>query len=206
MLTLLAALALTAVAGADVLWDQSDYNGDGPGYFNSESGSPPFGMTMFTLNDIVVDEAWHVTSISTIWSILDPNWANLSEGYLNVFPKTGSLPAEGDDPTLGTLVPMSAVVEANIGTLTATVDLMLEPGEYWIGITPIAPSGPFGVEVQYASGTLVGDASVSYDAFGMPTPMWMVWNMDTDATILIEGDVTVATEEHSLSGVKALFR
>jgi hypothetical protein len=206
MLTTLAILSLAAVAGAEVLWDQSEADMGAPGFFNTESGAPPFGLTMFTVNDIVVDQMWTVTTISTYWSILDENWATLSEGYLHVFPKTGPLPGESDDPTLSMLVPMTATVDANFGTLVAGgLDLALEPGEYWIGITPIAPAGPFGPEVHLSSTMLMGDDSASYDPYGMPVA-WFNFNPGYDATILIEGETTVATEAKSLSEVKALFR
>ncbi len=209
MLTTLAVMALVAVAGAEVLWDQSDYDVSAPGFFNTESGSPPFGMTMFTMSDIVVDDVWHVTSITTHWSILDVGgWELISQAYVNIFPKTGPLPEATDDPTLGTVVTIVGAVDpgTGIGTVTATVDLNIEPGEYWIGVTPIAPAGPFGVEVMLSSATHMGDDSPSYDAYGFPEPMWMNFTPGQDATILVEGDVTVATEEHSLTNVKALFR
>ena len=205
LLTTLAIVALATVAGAEILWDQAEADMGAPGFFNSESGSPPFGMTMFTVSDILVDDVWNVTTITTYWSILDEGWANLFEGYLVVFPKTGPLPADTDDPTLSALVPMTATTELNLGTLVAgDLDLLLEPGEYWIGITPIAPA-PFGPEVHLSSTINYGDASPSYDPFGMP-PGWMNFTPDHDATILIEGAVTVATEAKSLTDVKTLFR
>jgi hypothetical protein len=209
MLTLLAIAALATVAAADVLWDQSATAAPGsPGYFNADSGSPPFGMTVFTVTDIVVDDVWNVDAISTFWSILDEaNWTAITEGYLHVIPKTGDLPAETDDPTASQIVSMSATVSMNEGTLTASgLNLDLYPGEYWIGITPIMGSGFMGPEIQYAADSYIGVASASFDPNGWPMPMWMNMNTDTDATLLIEGIVTVATESHSLSAVKTLFR
>lgn len=206
LLTTLVIIAMASVAGADVLWDQSDYNAEGPGFFNGEGGQPPFGMTMYTVSDIVVDEPWNVSTITTHWSILDVNWANFTEGYLHVWPKTGPLPEATDIPTDSAIVPMSGSVDMNIGVAVADgIDLMLEPGEYWIGITPFAPAGPFGLEVQFSSSTLIGDWSPSYDPNGMPMAGWLNFTMEADATILIEGNVTVATESKSLSDVKALF-
>ena len=207
MLTTLAVVALATVAGAAVLWDQSEIDPGVPGFFNTESGAPPFGLTIHTVSDVVVTEAWNVTTITTYWSILDENWATLTEGYLHVFPKTGPLPADTDDPTASLIVPMTATVNANEGTLVAGgLSLALEPGEYWIGITPIAPSGPFGPEVQYSTTMFMGAETASYDPFAPPPPAWFNFNPGFDATILIEGDVVVATESHSLSGVKSLFR
>jgi len=206
MLTTLAIVALTAAAGAEVLWDQSEADLGAPGFFNTESGAPPFGLTMHTVSDIVVAETWNVSSISTFWSILDENWASLTEGYLHVFPKTGDLPASDDDPTASLVVPMSATVANNLGTLVADgLDLTLEPGEYWIGITPIVPAGPFGPEVHLSSTMFMGAETASFDPYGVPAD-WFNFNPGYDATILIEGDMVVAAESQSLSDVKALFR
>lgn len=205
MLTTIAIVALATVAGADVLWDQSTPDEAVPGFFNTESGAPPFGLTMYTVNDVVVNDTWNVTTISTFWSILDEGWANLTEGYVHVFPKTGPLPAATDDPVLSMVVPMTATVSANYGTLVADgLGLVLEAGDYWIGITPIAPSGPFGPEVQFSCTNYLGDETASYDPYGPGD--WFTFNPGYDATLLIEGDVTVATESHSLTNVKSLFR
>ena len=199
-------LAAAAVAGADVLWDQSEADMGAPGFFNTVSGSPPFGLTMHTVNDVVVEQMWTVTTISTYWSILDTGWANLTEGHLHVFPKTGALPGDADDPTASLVVPMTATVDANFGILVAGgLELVLEPGEYWIGITPIVPSGPMGPEVHLSSTVLVGDDSASFDPYGMPAA-WFNFNPGYDATILIEGETTVATEAKSWSDIKTLYR
>ena len=197
---------LASVASADVLWDQSDYDIWGMGYFNSESGSPPFGMTWHGANDVTVADGWNLDSITSYYSALDPAWGTaITQGYLHVFPKTGPLPVE--DPTLSPIVPMSGVLLGDCFEVTASgLGLYLAPGEYWLGLTPIAPSGPMGPEIQLSSMTFLGTETVSYDAYGMPT-MWFVFNPGLDAAMLVQGTVAgTPVEETTWGSVKAMYR
>jgi hypothetical protein len=212
-LAVLSAVLVAPMAAADVLWDQSDFDPFGPGFFNSESGGPPFGITMHAVNHITITgDAWDIDSITTFYSNLDPAWGTgIVTGYLHVFTKSGPLPIDGvDDPTASPLVAMSAALQMDHWTVTASgLDLKLAPGEYWIGITPVAPSGPFGPEIHLASLTLVGDATASYDPFAFPgPPAWFNFNPGVDASILIEGMVQqpVSVEASTWGGVKALYR
>ena len=212
ILTTVAALAiLAAPVSADVLWDQSDSDAFGAGFFNTVSGGPPFGMTVFTVSDITVDgSGWNVESISTYYSALDPSWGGaISEGHLVVYPKTGPLPIDGvDDPTTSVVVPMSAVLVVDTFVLTASgLNLDLPPGEYWVGITPVAPSGPFGPEIHLSSGTFMGVDTASYDPFAFPgPPAWFNFNPGIDASILLEGTRPTPVEGTSWSQIKAIYR
>jgi hypothetical protein len=210
MLSLITLAALAQTAGAEVLWDQSDFDPMGAGFFNSESGSPPFGLTMFSVCDITVDSEWTVDSITQYYSALDPAWGDaIFEGYLHVFAKTGPLPVDDvDDPTTSPLVSMTGVFDTDhIVVMASGLDLTLAAGEYWIGITPIAPGGVMGPELHLASATLIGDATASYDPYSSPNPpAWMNFTPDTDAALTIEGDLVVATDEMTWGGVKSLYR
>lgn len=209
---LVAALLTTTVARADVLLDQSDYDEFGAGYFDSESGEPPFGVTVHGVNDISVGgDGWTVDSITTYYSFLDPGWGTaITQAYLHVFPKTGPLPIDGaNDPTMSPLVSASSVPGAGIWIVSASgLALDLAPGEYWIGITPIAPSGPFGPEIHLSSHTFIGDETASYDPFGFPAPTWFHFNPDLDAAMKIEGTIhgPVPTVESTWGRVKSDFR
>jgi hypothetical protein len=203
--------ATVPTADADILWDQSDFDAFGPGFFNVDAGSPPFGMTVFAVNHVTVDASgWAVDSISAYFSALDPVWgAGIIEGYLHVFDKTGPLPIDGvDDPAASPMVAMSAVLESDHWVVTASgVNLNLTGGEYWIGITPVAPSGPFGPEIHLASMTLIGDATASYDLYAFPgPPAWFNFNPGVDASLLIEGSMAVPVENSTWGGVKTLYR
>jgi len=203
---------LTQAAVADVLHDQSDFDAAAPGYFNSVSGGPPFGMTNYVVNHVtVVGGGWLVDSISTYYSALDPGWGDaITTGHLHVFTKTGVLPMDGtDDPTLSTSVAMTGMLDGDHIVVTASgLNLELEPGEYWIGITPVAPGGMWGPEIHLSSMSLMGDASASYDQYAFPgPPAWFNFNPGVDASLLIEGDGSVvASETTSFGNVKSLFR
>ncbi len=204
-------LVLAHTASAEVLFDQTDFDPYGPGFFNSESGGPPFGMTVYAVNDVTVTEGWIVESVTTFYSALDPVWGEgITEGKLHVFEKTGSLPITGgDDPEASPVVAMSATLNGDHFVITATgLNLELAPGEYWIGITPNAPSGPFGPEIHLASLTLFGDATASYDPYAFPgPPAWFNFNPGVDASILIEGSVAgTATEEMTWGRLKSAFK
>ena len=207
-ITVLCTIALLAsVASADVLWDQPDDPGWAMGFFNSESGGPPFGMTWHGANDVTVPDAWNVDSITSYYSALDPNWGTaITQGYLHVFPKTGPLPIE--DPTMSVIVPMSGVLVGGIFEVTASgLGLYLAPGEYWLGITPIAPAGPMGPEIQIPTVALIGNETASYDAYGIPMPMWFVFNPGLDAAMLVQGTVAgTPVEDTTWGSVKAMYR
>jgi len=205
-------VAFAPAAGADILWEQTGFDPWGMGYFNSDSGAPPFGMTVHTVCDITVDHAWAVESVTMYFSAMDWSWGEaISQGYLHVFPKTGTFPTE--DPTASQLVPMTGTVMSGtpVGDyfeVTASgLSLMLEPGEYWISITPFAPSGFWGPETCLSAATLIGDESPSYDPYADPgPPAWYIMNPGMDAAILIQGNSTVATETSTWGKVKALYK
>ncbi len=191
-----------ASASADVLWDQSAYDAGAPGFFNTVSGGPPFGQTVYTVNDVTVGdpEGWEVDSITIFVNSLGGGITAASSGVLHVFSGSDPLPGVGDDPTASPSVAISvALVDAPTDTYSITasgLDLDLAAGDYWIGITPIAPAGPFGSAIHLSATSLVGDASASYDAFPFPAPpggpAWFNFNPGVDASLLIEGAVAPA--------------
>ena len=208
LLTLVLCLGFAAtVAAQDILWNQTEgYQNFAMGYFNSVSGAPPMGMTSYTVNDVVVPEGgWNIGAIRTYYQVTDANWGTaISQGYLYIHPKTGSSPTEAAGT--GEIIPMIATDIGGWWEITADLgSYELGAGEYWIGITPFAPAGMMGPDIQ-ASVPAVGDDSPSYDPYGFPMPMWMVWNGGLDATLLIEASSTVATENTTLDGLKANYR
>jgi len=212
LIVLAAALVMAQSAAADILWDQSDYDAFGMGFFNADAGAPPFGMQVHTVSDVTVDAAgWTVQSVSTYYSALDMVWGDgITQGYLHVYDKTGPLPIDGaDDPTLSPIVDMSAVLNGDHFVVTASgLSIALGAGDYWIGITPIAPSGPFGPEIHLASFTYLLDASASYDVYAFPGPAgWFNFNPGLDSSILIEGlPGSTPVESATWGEIKALYR
>ncbi|MBZ0269628.1 hypothetical protein K8I85_15865 [bacterium] len=206
-----ATLALAGLAHADVLWDQSDVDPFGAGTFDSISGSPPFGLTVYAVSDITVDGiSWNIDTITTWYSFIDGGWGlGIVQGAVSVFPKTGPFPVDGtDDPTLSAIVPMSCVMEGSTWKLTASgLGLSLPAGDYWIGITPEASSGPFGPEIHMGSATHIGDDTAAFDPFSfIGGPGWFSPGAGLDASILIEGTRPVPVDDATWAGVKALYR
>ncbi len=213
LLSVVASVAIFAqTATADILWDQSDFDVWGMGFFNADAGAPPFGMAVHSVNHVTVPGGgWNVDSISTYYSALDAFWGDgITQCYVHVYDKTGPLPIDGtDDPSVDPLVPMSAVLNGDHFVLTASgLGLALGAGEYWIGVTPIGASGPFGPEIHLSSLTYYGDATASYDVYAFPPPaMWFNFNPGLDASILIEGTPGSTPVEDSTWGeIKSLYR
>ena len=207
-----AMLAVTSVASADTLWDQSAINDQVGGYFNSISGSPPFGLTTYTANDVTVGPAgWQVQSITVRFSGISATWGvGIAQGRITLEPKTGALPV--GNPHINAFVPMTATFvstgTANYWDVTASgLNLALIPGDYWIGITPTAPAGRFGPETQRAAAVQVGDATSSYDPF-VAVPAWTVVASGRDGNILITGThgLPTASESSTWGSIKRLYR
>ncbi len=202
-------VAATAVS-AGTLWDQSTFDPLGAGYYNSVSGAPPFGSTNYAVCDVTVANTWVIDSITMYFSALDAGWGGaISQGYVNIFPKSGTLPVDGtDDPTIGTLVTMTGTLNVDHFVVTASgLGITLAPGEYWIGITPIAPGGFMGPEICLMDLNPAGDATASYDPNAFPGPAaWMATWPGEDASILITGDQPVPVEESTWGNIKALYK
>lgn len=201
---------LAGSAGAVTLWDQSDYDLVGSGFFNTVAGMAPMGMTVHTVNHVTVPEGemWNVDTITIYFSCVDQSWgSSITQGNLHVFNKSAALPVDGtDDPTASTLVTMSGTFLTDHIEVTASgLGLSLSPGEYWIGITPYGTAGFFGPEIHLPSQTLYGDASASYDPYGMPVA-WYNMNAGVDAAILIEGNLVVSNEAMAWGDMKSLYR
>jgi hypothetical protein len=204
----LIALTLTMIlatsASAVVLLDQSGYDASIPGFLNAVAGGPPFGGTSYSVNDVTVGgTGWVITDISTYYNATG-FFESVSDGYLYISPKTGDLPTE--DPTNDILVPLTVtyISDSNYQVTASGLNIELSPGEYWIGVTPIAGSLYDGIHLSAT--TLIGAATPSFDPYGMPA-MWTNWNPGVDAAMLINGlDDVVATDDVTLDTVKSLYR
>lgn len=218
-LALLAALAMAFLATpllasramGDTLWDQSSVDEFGAAYFNSLSGLPPFGSTMYAVCDVTVGpEGWIVDGISQVYTALDGSWGlAITSGKLVVIPKAGALPAV--DPSTGLTVAMTGISDNNGHWIVSAtgLNLMLNPGNYWIGITPSAPSGPFGPELQLSTTDHQGDDSPWYDPYGaFGSVGWSVPNAGVDANILVTGAVMTPTPTSTVTWgrLKNLYR
>jgi hypothetical protein len=203
---ILVAFVANGAAAQVELWNQAEgYEGWTMGFFNMVAGDPPFGMTVYTVNDVVVpaDYAWTVNTIRVIFDGFDPSWAGVvTEAVLYVEPKTGPLPT--GDPTTGTTVAAEAVVLGNgfLEVSATGLSMSLAEGEYWIGLTPIAPN----TNNIHVSVPAIGDDSPSYDTGGFPMPMWGNWAPDLDGAMALEGETPVSTASETWGGLKSLYR
>lgn len=175
-----AVAALAGAANADVLWDQSaiDTSPTGQGLYNTVS--PGFnGVVVFGVSDVTVPAGgWTIQSVSTYYSSF--NFPGGTTAVLNVFSKTGGVPVAVNDPRAsptgnGTVVPVTAndfVVDfQGVREYTASgLNIVLAPGDYWIGLTPIQDSGPFGADSQWGTSNPMGVSQAAWSLdFGFPT-------------------------------------
>ena len=206
-LTFLLAFGAVGTAHADVLWDQSTLDPNGPGIANSES--PGFGgFVVHGVNDVIVDgNGWNVDSLTLYYSTWNFDWqTDVVDAYLHVFPKTGALPTE--DPTLSALVPVTVVFgsdEVEYLAITASgLDLDLAPGEYWLSLTPRGPAGVFGANLQWPA-VATGDDVALYI---VDSPEWIAPYPGYDGAFLVEGTPLNPTpvEATTWGAIKSLYR
>lgn len=204
-LLVVALTTLAAVASADVLWDQSTIDPAGPAIVGSNS--PGFGgFVAHTVNDVTVPaEGWHVTSITQYYGGFNYSWTNLSQGYVNIKPKTGALPTGG---VSAVQVPMSCVISGDLDgqpifAVTAALNLDLVPGEYWVGLTPSAPAGIDGADLMWATAQ-VGAPVATYMA---PGP-WDNFYGGYDSTFRVDGytNAPVPAAKTTWGRIKSMYR
>jgi hypothetical protein len=207
--TMIIIMALVLMAGAanaqDILWDQTaGYESWSQGFFNVIGGSGPWGMSAYTCNDVIVPAGgWTMDSVKVYYDALDEGWAGtITDAWLFIEPKTGGMPT-GDPTADAILVPATCTLLANnfLEVQAGTLGMVLPEGEYWVGLTPIAPTAD-NIHVSVAG---MGGESPTFDSNGFP-PGWAVWSPGLDGAMLIEGFMAVATEDVSLGSVKALYR
>jgi hypothetical protein len=199
--TITLSLLLSLIAGASgamVLWDQSVFDPNGPGIANSHS--PGFnGFVIHSVNDVTVDATWNVQSITQYYSSWNFNWGSISTGYLHIAPKTGALPTF--NPTTDVQVPMTATLVDGVFVVSATgLNIDLAAGEYWMGITPVAPAGISGANLQWAA-PIVGDAIASHE-----NGAWHNYYAGYDGAILVEGERPVSVDSSTWGSIKSLYR
>lgn len=113
------------------------------------------GSSTYTLAEVVVpDTGWLVDSI-TVYFVAPPaeklnpqqghsvphadGWLKVNKGRLNIFSKTGSVPAAADDPSKGEVVALTqkALKDGVYAITVSGLNRKLTPGKYWVGLTPM---------------------------------------------------------------------
>ncbi|MFN3166108.1 MAG: PEP-CTERM sorting domain-containing protein [Phycisphaeraceae bacterium] len=193
-----------ATASADVLWDQRGFTTTSGGAWNFSDPTPTdiFLNEWFAVADISVGGAgWDVDSVTTYhrWN-RDDFSATMTQAYLHVFPKTGTLPTAGDIPSASTVVPIAAVAGPVDGQIVHSVTasglgLSLAAGDYWIGLTPFydvanfrSPPPP----TAHLASSVVGDPSGLFvtDAINDPNPFAFIVPSAQDQWVVLEEGAT----------------
>ena len=167
-------LSIVSVAGADVLWDQSNWNTNNEGSVDitSNSCSQISGNTKVHLaNDVHFDAPVHITTVRIYETF--GNVQTATTALLWIAPKTGTLPTAGSAELEGapaTLVSISAVTETNgaaqcVRVSATGLDIELPAGDYWVSLTPRHNLGIFPYTVHLiTTGPVVGAPTPAIDA------------------------------------------
>ncbi len=215
---LLAALVLSlgSMAWADVLWNQAP-DTLANAYIDQEFTDYPTYST-YQVHDIVVPASgWTIQKITTYFinGATPGNWSTVTQGRLNVFPKSGSLPGAGNDPAAGTAYPVTIVNPAT-GTCEVSMgglNIVLPAGQYWVGFTPMTTFATTGQKFLCQTTGIQGDMSAVRNpggAFGFGTN-WTTGAVfsppaTADSAIKIEGLPVPEPSSLLLLGALALLR
>jgi hypothetical protein len=207
-------LTLTTTTSADVLWDQSNYIA-GESIMEHEF-TDAVEMNTYVVTD-VISTGWVVDSVSTYFTSFAGDWNGVTEARLNVFSfvREAPLPLSSDDPTTGTVVPvtMTEMGDQTWKVTASGLDLDLPAGAYWVGLTPLAgtitenrqefrvAAPKIGYESAFRNpGGVFGFTDWYYvHAFGGEWPNY-------DPAILIEGVPEPATASLLALGALAVLR
>lgn len=175
--------ALAASANAAVIWDQSDIdtNPDTSRSFVDGTITGGFGgaFSWYVVSDVHIGSESLIQSVTTYFSRIS-TFNDPTTAVLNIFPKSGSLPLASNDPrpspggTGMLVVPVVGGYEDDnqaVMTITASgLNIVLAPGDYWIGLSPTLPGGFFGNDLHWSTtaATQYGDPSADryYDSLG----------------------------------------
>jgi len=159
LIAALAVCTVVSVASADVLWDQGDVLSDVNALVDQEFADFPDFSSYMVMDVVVPAGGWNIEEVTTYFTNQTFAWYGVTDARLNIFDKTGALPAAGDDPTTGTSVGVSVTDSAfgGLEVVAAGLDIDLAAGEYWIGLTPIADFAAFGQEFHQAVTPVVGE-------------------------------------------------
>jgi hypothetical protein len=155
--------AAASVARADLLWDQYTVSGTTAMIQDQVFTDFP-NHSLFIVGDVTVgSQGWNIESVSTLVAIsgsLSTWQANVTQGRLSIFAKTGLLPNVGDDPSSSPLVAITTIeVAAGAEIKASGLGINLSAGSYWVGLTPIGPSTIPGYHFHTTAATNIGDPS-----------------------------------------------
>jgi len=190
-------LSLASAAGAEVLWDQSNWDPalNGTVDLSSASCSPVSGNTkVHVANDVHFDAPVHITTVRIYETIGAVQTA--TQALLWIHPKNGVLPTTVSDSLelAGLNVNITAVSETpQVVRVSATgLDIELPAGDYWVSLCPKHSYGGVAPYTYHliTSGPVIGDPSPAIVAC-TSNSNW-VYPLDPnrpDYAIKIEGEI-----------------
>ena len=190
-------LSLASAAGAEVLWDQSNWDPalNGTVDLSSASCSPVSGNTkVHVANDVHFDAPVHITTVRIYETIGAVQTA--TQALLWIHPKNGVLPTTVSDSLelAGLNVNITAVNETpQVVRVSATgLDIELPAGDYWVSLCPKHSYGGVAPYTYHliTSGPVIGDPSPAIVAC-TSNSNW-VYPLDpnrSDYAIKIEGEI-----------------
>jgi hypothetical protein len=162
---------MASVAGAEVLWDQSNlmtppYDGSVDESTTGSCSQISGNTKVHIASDVHFDTPVHITTVRIYET--PGNVQAATQAYLWIHPKNGALPTTSSDSLeqAGIVVNISAVTVGPNGPsqfvrVSATgLDLELPAGDYWVSLTPRHNLGTFPYTVHIlTSGPVIGDPS-----------------------------------------------
>jgi len=158
MLSAVVSWALVSMTGVTRGWDQSDVVTEVNALVDQEFPDYP-DFSSYMMMDFENSSPWSIFGLYTFFTDQTLAWYGVTEARLNLFPKDGPLPAVGDDPTAGVVVPVSVAASdfGGVQVYAGGLDIDVYQGQHWIGLTPIAEFGVFGQEFHQAAAPLMLD-------------------------------------------------
>lgn len=149
---------------ADILWDQSDLYTDAYAAYDEENIGYDSEYSSYLVNDVEVGvDGWNIESVSSYVTNYTLEWGDVNQARLNIIPKDGLLPSNAFDPCDGVLVPVTATEVSGyyriLKITAADLDITLDPGQYWIGLTVVTDDTYCGQEGHVAALTRMLDES-----------------------------------------------
>ena len=159
-------VSLASAAGAEVLWDQSNWNTNTEGSvdLSSNACNQISGNTKVHIaNDVHFDLPVHITTVRIYET--PGNVQTATAAYLWIRPKNSVLPTTSSDSLelAGISVPITAVTEtigpnSCVRVTASGLDIELPAGDYWVSLTPRHNLGIFPYTVHLiTSSAVVGD-------------------------------------------------
>lgn len=212
ILSALAVCAFGATANAAVLWDQGNVDAAVNAIVNQEFVNYP-DYSSYMANDFEADAAWNITKVTIYLTNNNGTWGGIPDAQArfnlwNTYPDT--------DPGAGDLVPATYTQTADGLAMSVDVDVNVDAGMFWLGLTPHVDFTVYGQEFCQAA-PIWGENTAWRNpggAFGYGTD-WTnayildttgVWQDNYDMAMLIEGTVVPGPGALALLGLAGLAR